>query len=84
MLGVEDWDNGNENGNYYSIIGYILGLYWSDIEAQLCCFRVLCSNGGSGVVFGFGYHGFLHYLSITEVPTSTQKNFEKSLGFMGV
>ena len=22
------WDNGKENGNYYSIIGYILGLYW--------------------------------------------------------
>ena len=22
------WDYGKENGNYYSIIGYILGLYW--------------------------------------------------------
>ena len=21
-------DNGNENGNYFVIIGYILGLYW--------------------------------------------------------
>ena len=21
------WDNGKENGNYYSIMGYILGLY---------------------------------------------------------
>ena len=21
------WDNGNENGNYYNIIGFILGLY---------------------------------------------------------
>ena len=23
------WDNGKENANYYSIIGYILGLYRS-------------------------------------------------------
>ena len=22
------WDSGKENGNYYVIIGYILGLYW--------------------------------------------------------
>ena len=34
-LGVEDlnglvvphWDNGKENGNYYIIMGYLLGLY---------------------------------------------------------
>ena len=25
------WDNGKENGNYYSIIGYILGFYWGTI-----------------------------------------------------
>ena len=24
------WDNGKYNGNYYSIIGYILGLYWDN------------------------------------------------------
>ena len=24
------WDNGKENGNYYSIIGYIFGLYWDN------------------------------------------------------
>ena len=24
------WDNGKENGNYYSIIGFILGLYWDN------------------------------------------------------
>ena len=24
------WDNGKENGNYYSTIGYILGLYWDN------------------------------------------------------
>ena len=22
------WDNGKENGNYYSIIRYIVGIYW--------------------------------------------------------
>ena len=26
------WDNGRENGNYYNIIGYILGLYWGYIH----------------------------------------------------
>ena len=25
-------DNGKENGNYYIIIGYILGLYWGCIK----------------------------------------------------
>ena len=24
------WENGKEHGNYYSIIGYILGLYWEN------------------------------------------------------
>ena len=23
-------DNGKENGNYYSIIGFMLGLYWDN------------------------------------------------------
>ena len=27
------WDNGKENGNYYSIMGYILGFYRSSKEA---------------------------------------------------
>ena len=25
-------DNGKENGNYYIILGYMLGLYWGYIE----------------------------------------------------
>ena len=28
-------DNGKENGNYYIIIGYILGLYWGYIIQDL-------------------------------------------------
>ena len=25
---IGDWDDGKETGNYYIIIGYVLGLYW--------------------------------------------------------
>ena len=28
-----NWDNGKENGNYYVIVGYVLGLYW---DSELC------------------------------------------------
>ena len=28
-------DNGKENGNYYSIIGYILGFYWGSMEKKM-------------------------------------------------
>ena len=31
MLGLH-WDNGEENGSWYSRIGYILGLYWDNGE----------------------------------------------------
>ena len=28
------WDNGKENGNYYNIIGFILGLYWDNGDVK--------------------------------------------------
>ena len=27
---LQNWDNGKENGNYYIIIKYTLGLYWDN------------------------------------------------------
>ena len=37
-------DNGKENGNYYSIIGYILGLCWGGDYLSPCMTQVHHSN----------------------------------------
>ena len=51
-------DNGKENGNYYIIIGYILGLYWGYIGIME---KKMETTGIIGIILGL-YRGYIRTL----------------------
>ena len=38
---TEHWGDGKENGNYYSIIAYILGLFRDNIGIMENCYSII-------------------------------------------